>query len=313
MTLITMVGSLNLDTNVRVERFTQPGETLMGYGLDETAGGKSFNQAAAAARLGGAVRLIGAVGDDPGAEYLLGHARDLGIDTRFTKRLAGFPTGRAIIHVDADGENMITVIAGANDELRPADVGEAGISGSHLICLALETPVETVFEAALTARRIGARVILNLSPFKDLPDELLSLVDVVVMNEREAALFVNQPNPFSNGDFSALTDRLIACGVANAVVTLGASGATTVQRVQAGTPEFKVEQIPALPANAVDTTGCGDAFTGALAYGLALGDDLNLAVRLANAAGGFAAEHRGAQSSYADKAELSHWMDGVAG
>ena len=308
MAFITIVGSMNLDINVRVPRFATAGETLTGSDLEETPGGKSSNQAAAAARLGAAVRLVGAVGDDPAGRYLVDEAEALGIDTSHIARLADVPTGRAIIQVDARGENTITVIPGANERVTGDLLDDAALDNSSIVSLALEIPVDAVLQAARMSRRQGSRTILNLSPFQELPAELLGLVDVLLVNEHEAAQFVGEAEFSVEAGVALLAERLTSAGIGAAVVTLGAAGSLVVHREGGADAPFVSFRVPAYPVKAVDTTGCGDAFTGALAARLAAGASLADAVQTANATGGFAATRRGAQSSYPSADELAAWV-----
>lgn len=303
--LITMVGSLNMDMNLRVPHMPAPGETLLASDLHETPGGKSSNQAAAAARLGARVRLIGAVGDDSAGRALRHHVETLGVDSTYLRTVDGVPTGRAVIQVDAAGENIITVIAGANEHLEPGDITEPALAQSSIVSLALEVPLDTVLKAARAAKAIGARTVLNLSPFQPVPDELLALTDVLLLNQHEASQFMGRGRE-SELDCAALSEKLAILGAKAAVVTLGDLGAEVVQVGGMNEPVI-TERVPGFRVDAVDTTGCGDAFAGALAQQLAMGESLTTAVRVANAAGGFAAERRGAQSSYPSKEELAQW------
>lgn len=304
--LITMVGSLNLDINVRVPRFPGRGETLLGSDLEETPGGKSSNQAAAAAKLGGNVRLVGAVGDDFAGRTLRESADALGVDTRQVRELVGVPTGRALIQVDTAGENVITVIPGANGRIKPRDITESALAGSSIVSLALEISIDAVLQAARHAKKINAKTILNLSPFQCVPEELMALTEVLLLNEHEATQFMDWDSA-PESDPGALSEKLAMLGVGAAVVTLGASGAM-VMRATRATAGVATERVPGFPVKSVDTTGCGDAFAGALAQQLAMGATLTAAVQIANAAGAFADEHRGAQSSYAREGELSQWI-----
>lgn len=303
--LITMVGSLNLDMNLRVPRIPAPGETLVASDFEEAPGGKSSNQAAAAAKLGARVRLVGAVGDDPAGQVLRNQAEMLGVETTHLRTLHGVPTGCAVIQVDPSAENAITVLPGANAHVAPADITECSLTGSAIVSLALEIPLDTVLQAASVAKAIGAKTILNLSPYQEVPDELLANTDVLLLNQHEAAQFMGCDD-WSEGDAVQLSEKLARLGVGAAVVTLGASGAEVVRVGRAGEPTV-TERIEGFYVAAVDTTGCGDAFAGALAQQLAQGESLSAAARTANAAGGFAAERRGAQSSYPAKEELQNW------
>lgn len=281
---VVVVGSLNADLTVRVPRLPRPGETLAGSELVTAPGGKSANQAAAAAVLGARVRLVGAVGDDGHGATLLEAARRSGVDTTGVVRVGGTATGTAVIVVDEDGENTIIVSPGANGTLTPEQVGDAGLTGGDVLCLCLEVPPAVVLAAARAARACGARVVLNPSPLAEVADELLALTDVLVLNAGEAEQLLGA------GDGAAVREAARARGVATTVVTLGGDGAVVLAD--------EVTAVPAAAVDVVDTTGCGDAFLGALAARLAAGDDVLDGARTACRAATLAATAPGAQSSY---------------
>jgi len=297
---VAVFGSLNLDLTVSVERFPRPGETLTGSELVTAPGGKSANQAAAAAVLGSAVRLVGAVGDDPNGEVLLERAGAAGVDVSGVRRDPEHATGSAMIVVDADGENTIIVSPGANGNLSPGSVPPDLCEGAAVLCLVLEVPVAAVQAAAEQARAAGVQVLLNLSPVRHVPDELLALTDVLLVNRDEAAAVLGLPE--LDDDWERHLAGLQECGVARTVVTLGAQGSVVLDATAAG--DARVRPIEAVPVEAIDTTGCGDAFTGALAHALAGGATLVDAARLAAAASALASTRPGAQSSYAAFAHL---------
>ena len=276
---IVVVGSLNADLVVRTERFPRPGATLRGQDLAVLPGGKSANQAVAAGRLGGDVVLVGAVGDDEHGRLLRSSAADAGVDVSHVLVRAGTATGTAVITVDAAGENTIVVSPGANATLAPADLPAGLLEGAAVLCLCLEVGAEVVLAAARAARAAGALVLTNPSPSGQVPAGLLERTDVLVLNEHEAA-------------------QLGAHGVPRWVVTRGARGCVVHEDGAAPVP------VPAVPVEAVDTTGCGDAFTGALALRLAAGDALVDAARAAGAVAALAAGRAGAQPSYPSREEV---------
>ncbi|CAB4699393.1 MAG: ribokinase [Actinobacteria bacterium] len=296
---VVVIGSLNLDLGVKVARFPVPGETVAGTELVESPGGKGANQAAAAARLGARVRLIGAVGDDGAGTTLLGAASAAGVDPSGVLRVPE-PTGRALIETDPDGENRIVVVAGANATVSP-EHARAALDPHDVVVLSLEIPLQAVVEAARHARARGARVVLNPSPLVDLPAELLGCVDVLVLNAHEAGAL----GLLRDGELSP--DAVRVTGVGAVVVTIGSGGAIVAQ-VRAGSGDLLVDRVEGRTVQVVDTTGCGDAFTGALAGGLAGGRDLVEAVEHANAVGAYAATVRGAQTSYPSRDELEAWL-----
>lgn len=268
---VCVVGSLNLDLVATSARLPAPGETVLGDGFAEHAGGKGLNQVVAAARAGATTAMVGAVGDDAAAELLTRVLHDDGVDTSMLQRLDG-STGRAVILVDRAAENSIVVIAGAN-----AALAVTSIPPARVVVAQLEVPVATVAAAFHHAREAGATTVLNPSPVQPLADSLWEVCDVVVANEHEATEL---------GGAAGLLDR----GVAAVVVTRGAAG------VSLHTSGGVVEQ-PAFPVLPVDTTGAGDAFCGAFAARLAAGDDLETAVRWGAAAGAVATTAHGAVPS----------------
>ncbi|PZF55578.1 ribokinase [Curtobacterium sp. MCSS17_008] len=283
MTGIVVVGSLNADLVVRTERFPKPGETLHGSDLAILPGGKSANQAVAAGRLGGTVRMIGAVGDDGNGTLLRESVVSAGVDTTHVAVRQGVATGTAVITVDAAGENTIVISGGANATLTPSDLPAAAFDGVGVLGLCLEVSIDVVLAAARAGRAAGATVLTNLSPFGAVPQELLDLTDVLLVNEHEAA---------------ALGDH----GVARSIVTRGGAGCT----VHDG--DAAPVDVDAVRVEPVDTTGCGDAFMGAVALRLDAGDSLLEAARFAVGVGAYAATKPGAQASYPTLSELESFL-----
>jgi ribokinase len=296
---LLVVGSANADLVIGVDRRPAAGETVLGSDLAVHPGGKGANQAVAAARLGARTAVIARVGDDAHGRLLGTSLRSAGVDTTGLL-VGGAATGVALIVVDPSGDNSIVVSPGANARLSPADVAAAGelMARSRVVSLQLEIPRDTVAAAAAAATRAGARVVLNPSPPAPLPPEVLAVCDPLVVNEHEARLLLDgAPGTLGTpGDWAA---GLVALGPRSVVVTLGAGGAL------AATAQRSV-LVPSLPVTAVDTTGAGDAFTGALAWRLGRGDDLVTAVRFAVRVGAAAVTRPGAQQSYPTVSELAH-------
>ncbi|MFJ4076754.1 ribokinase [Curtobacterium sp. NPDC089991] len=280
---IVIVGSLNADLVVRTERFPKPGETLHGSDLAILPGGKSANQAVAAGRLGGTVRMIGAVGDDGNGALLRDSVAAAGADTTHVAVREGVATGTAVITVDGAGENTIVISAGANGTLTPDDVPADAFDDAGVLGLCLEVSIDVVLAAARAAHAAGVTVLTNLSPFGDVPAEMLELTDVLLVNEHEA-------------------ESLGEHGVARSIVTRGGSGCV----VHDG--EADPVSIDAVRVEPVDTTGCGDAFMGSVALRLAAGDSLVDAARFAVGVGAYAATKAGAQASYPTTAELEAFL-----
>lgn len=292
---VTVVGSLNVDLTVRTDRFPEPGETLVGSELVTAPGGKSSNQAAAAALLGSRVRLVGAVGDDSSGVFLLDSARSMGVDVTAVQRLNDHATGSAMIVVNAEGENTIIVSAGANSALTAEAVAPEALAGVAVLCLCLEVSVATAQAAAQAGHDAGAQVLLNLSPYQEVPAQLLALTDVLLVNGAEAAQVLGV-RELGDGWDEAVTsfNRL---GLDRVVVTLGADGAVVLDGSGLGQRD-RVTTIDPVRVEVVDTTGCGDAFTGALAHRLAAGATLTEAAAFAVQVSAVAATAAGAQSSY---------------
>ena len=298
---VVVVGSLNADLTVRTDRFPSPGETLGGSELVIVPGGKSANQAAAAAILGADVRLFGAVGADGHGDLLLKAAAGAGVDASRVLRRPGTATGTAMIVVDAAGENTIIVSPGANGTVTGAELPQDLFDGAAVLTLSLEVPLEAVTAAARAGHNAGAQVLLNLSPYREVPADLLALTDVLLLNAHEAALVTGLADPAA--DWEAVIAALGALGVRRTIVTLGSDGAVVLDGTAGGAD--RVVAVAPTRVQAVDTTGCGDAFTAATAARLAAGGALPDAAAFAARAGALAATREGAQSSYAALLELA--------
>ena len=286
---VVVVGSANLDLVVTTPRLPGPGETVLGTDFSQYPGGKGLNQAVSAARAGASVALIAAVGDDDAGHTLLSVAEHEGVDTSRIAVVRRTATGRAVITVDDHAENSIVVIPGANSSARFDSLPAAAV-----VLAQLEVPIATVIEAFTAARAVGLRTVLNPAPApaQGLPEELLSLCDVIVPNEHELELLGG-------------VDRLLASGVGAVVVTRGAAGVTVTEPpVVAGATATVTKSIDAFEVEPVDTTGAGDAFCGTLASRLAIGHDLLRAARVAAAAGALATTVAGAVPSLPFAAEI---------
>jgi ribokinase len=299
MRAIAVVGSLNVDVSLRVPRFVKPGETLRASGLELGAGGKGLNQAIAAARLGGRVHMIGRVGVDPFAEIALAALHAAGVDTTHVESLVGERTGLAAITVDeSTGQNQIAVAAGANRRVSVEHVRDAlsVFRAASVLLVQLELPPETVDAALELARANHVRSILDPAPVRELGDETLAKIDVLTPNEVEAeALSGLRIHDVESA--AAAGAVLQAKTRGDVVVTLGAAGC-----VWAHATGF--EHVPAPRVRALDTTGAGDAFNGALAVGLARGQPLSRALREAVRAGSAATLRRGAAAAMPTSADL---------
>jgi ribokinase len=277
---VILVGSINADLVVRAERLPGPGETVAGGEFSRHGGGKGANQAVAAARMGVRVTMVGAVGDDDLGEEALAALGTEGIDTAAVARLPGAATGVALIVVDARGENQIAVASGANAALDPAAAEAAArAAGEGVVLLSHEVPEAVVLAGARAAR---GTIVLNPAPARALPDELCALGPVLTPNESEAAELTGRSDPEQAA--RALAERTGA----PVLVTLGAQGVLLLE-------DGAAERLPAPHVDAIDTTGAGDTFNGALAAGLAEGRDLRAAARLAVAAAALSTRAAGAR------------------
>lgn len=268
-----VVGSANADLVLEVDHVVAPGETLLASASSRGAGGKGANQAVAAARAGADVAFIGAVGNDVDGELLRGALVTAGVEVTRLRTVEDAASGLAVVSVGADGENAIVVVPGANDTLIELGDGDRDLlATAPVVLLQLEIPVPFVAAAAALADGL---VVLNAAPAMPLPPELLADVDVLVVNEGEAATLG--------------ADALAA--VAAVVTTLGADGCVLHR---SGEAELRV---PAEPVEVVDTTGAGDAFCGALAAALADGADWPTVLRAATHAAARAVGSPGAQGA----------------
>ncbi len=287
---VTVVGSLNEDVLVSVDRLPGRGETVIGRSAVVAPGGKGANQAAAAGRLGPGVHMVGRVGEDPAGDRQLAALAGSRVNVSRVHRTPRVPTGSAPIPVEeGSGENLIVVVPGANAELNAADADVESVRRADVLLLQLEVPLATVVAAAAAAT---GRVVLTPAPPQELPAELLERVDVLVPNEHELAQLAGEPagerTPAELAELArSLTPRAV-------VVTLGARGALVVP---ADGPVLVQAPPPVVP---VDTTGAGDCFCGALAQALARGVELPDAVRYAVAAAALSTTAPGARGALPD-------------
>jgi ribokinase len=289
---VVVVGAINVDLVVAVPRLPDRGETVVGPRLDRHGGGKGANAAVAAARAGARASLVGAVGDDDlGADALRTLAGDR-VATDSVRTCAGTSTGTALIVVDAEGDNQITVAAGANAELVPADVA-AAIAASppaSVVVVSAEVPLGAVRAAVESATGSGRRCVLNPAPVVPELGDLLDAGPVVTPNATECRQLAGLPDAPPAEAGRALAARTGA----PVMVTLGAAGALVAH------PGGTVDHWPAPPVLAVDTTGAGDTFTGVLAAWLAAGAELDRAVAAAVVASALSVTAAGARAGMPD-------------
>jgi ribokinase len=270
---IVIIGSFNMDLTAYMDRMPRSGETVHGERFATGPGGKGSNQAVAAARLGAEVTFIGRVGQDVFAEAAINFWKQEGINTDYVVRDPNHATGVAPIWVDAQGENAIVVVLGANLNIQAVDIERAAdvIGKADVVVCQLEINYDMVDYALKYARSKGVRTVLNPAPAGKLNPEAVALADYLTPNETELEVLSGHP-----GDYGAAARSLLTRDDQMAVVTLGSQGAQWVSRI-----DSKI--IPAFKVDVVDTTGAGDAFNGGFAVGLAEGKSLEDAIRFGNA------------------------------
>ena len=305
---VSVIGSMNADYTVTAQRLPGPGETITGGPLQLLPGGKSGNQAAAAAKIGAAVRMFGAVGSDSNADFLLEQLEQAGVDVSNVRRVLG-PSGTTVIVVDAEGENIIVYSPGSNAQVTVDYVHsmKEQLVSSSVLGLCLESPIETVTAAAQICHEAGVKVLLNDSPFTPtIPAELIEASDVLLVNEHEMAqlLGIDEPDDddWDGFDWQNAADRMAEYGFNEAIVTLGGDGSVVLNT--AALEDQRIVRIAPVKVDAVDTTGCGDSFMGTVLAGLASGFSLQDAAKLASYVSAYAATGYGAQASYGTAAQI---------
>jgi len=300
---IVVIGSLNMDFVIAVDRLPLPGETILGRDFRMIPGGKGANQAYAAAKLAGSetkVRMLGRVGADSFGSALKANLAGVGVDIRAVLETDSEATGVACIHVDADGQNSITVAPGANGVLSVADMysERRALDGARCVLLQLEVPLETVAAGLRKALNVGATCILDPAPARALPKEILELVDIATPNENEACVLAGvPPNRLDTRGALELGHKIRELGARSVIVKLGDQGCIYSGPVQTIiSPAFRVQ--------AVDSTAAGDTFNAALAVSLAEGASMVDAVRFASAAAAISVTRSGAQTSAPARAEV---------
>jgi ribokinase len=299
---VCVIGSANVDYTMAVPRLPRAGETVLDGRLLVTFGGKGANQAVAARRLGAEVRFLGCVGADAPGQAIRDRLGALGIGLAGLSECPDAATGTALILVDADGRNQIAVASGANYQLsvEMLEPHEESIAWADVVVCQLETPLAAVQWALAHARARDVTTILNPAPAQPLADGVLGAVDYLTPNAGEAAaLGGTAVDDLESADVAAA--RLLERGVGTVIVTLGERGALACDGV-------RTLHFPAFPVSAVDTTAAGDAFTGALAAGLATGGTIEQAIPLAGAAAALACTRRGAQDALPDRTEIEAFL-----
>ncbi|HTT61122.1 MAG TPA: ribokinase [Bryobacteraceae bacterium] len=304
---LVVVGSLNMDFVVSVDRLPVAGETVLGRDFQMIPGGKGANQACAAGKLGAgavAVRLIGRVGYDIFADHLKASLAAAGVDVSAVHATRSRATGVALIWVDRQGQNSIVVASGANHALAAADVEAMRkvFHGARLALFQLETPLDTVAAALALAREEGLRTMLDPAPAQPLPAELLSRVDVLTPNESEALMLLGRPPArVSREAAPELAAALLKLGPRSVVLKLGDQG--SFYRGEAGSVDTR-----AFAVDVRDTTAAGDTFNAALAVALAEDQPMERALLFANAAAAISVTRMGAQASAPARGEVERFL-----
>lgn len=292
MKKIVVIGSLNMDLVVNVQKMPLVGETILAEELSLVPGGKGANQAFAAGRLGAEVTMLGAVGNDAYGEALCQSLRSAGVCVEHLLHCDGVSTGTALITVNAEGDNSIVVVQGANKQVDRAylDSKLALLEACDIVILQLEIPLDTVVYGAQKAKALGKLVILDPAPAQPrLPAQLLACVDLIKPNETELAILLGTEAPVQ--DLKEGARQIQQRGVANVLVTLGGEGAYLYDQ------DGREQRFHAPHVQVVDTTAAGDSFTAGVAVSLAKGSSLPQAIAFANRVAALVVTRKGAQSS----------------
>lgn len=302
---IVVVGSVNLDLVCTGRRIPAPGETVTGETFETFHGGKGANQAVAVGRLGFPVRMIAKVGDDQFGSRLRQGLRAATVDVRAVGTAKATASGVALITVDRDGQNSITVIPGANAKLLPRDLEKSmqQLRAAGIILTQLETPMETVEYLCALAGRFQVPLMLDPAPARALPRKMLRSVTYLTPNETETCALCDIPShDLNRATVAELARSLQAQGVANVIIKMGKHGAF----VAAADNVYRM--VPAFKVKVVDSTAAGDAFNGGLAVALMRGAGLEEAVRFAGAVAALSVTRAGAQPAMPTSGEVTKFM-----
>ncbi len=296
---ILVIGSLNMDMVIPVKELPQKGETILGGSPAHIPGGKGANQACAAGKLGGAVTMLGKVGQDGMGRALKENLAAAGVEVTHVEETPDAPTGMAVIYVGETGSNSIVVIPGANGLCDAAfiEANEELIAAHDIIVLQLEIPYDGVFRAIQLAKKHGRLVVLNPAPAPDsLPPEVIASLDYFTPNETEMARIAGLP---VGGVEEAIAagKKLVEAGVGTVLATLGEAGALLVTKETA-------QVLPPLRVQAVDPTAAGDTFNGAFVTALAEGMSQEEAIAFGNKAASISVTRKGAQTSIPSREEV---------
>ncbi len=293
---VTVVGSINMDIVTRAPRLPRVGETIAGSSVQFLPGGKGANQAVAAARLGASTIMVGRVGGDVFGEQMLAFLRTEAIATDRIGTDPDLVTGVAVVVVQADGDNAILVIPGANLELEPSHLGDDLGGAGDVLIAQLEIPDATIAAAFVQAKGRGVTTMLNAAPARNVSAEVLAHTDLLVVNEIELAMLASVSG-VSDDEIVSTARSLRGRPEQIVIVTLGARGAVAVL-------ETRTISVPARTVAVVDTTGAGDCFVGALAAELAGSASLEMAMQMASAAASLCVQRPGAGAAMPTRGDV---------
>ncbi|WP_414165439.1 ribokinase [Superficieibacter sp. BNK-5] len=299
---LVVLGSINADHILNLNAFPAPGETVTGNQYQVAFGGKGANQAVAAGRSGASIAFIACTGDDDTGERIRKQLVSDNIDVEPVSTIAGESTGVALIFVNGEGENVIGIHAGANAALSPVlvEAQRERIAQASALLMQLESPIESVLAAAKIAHQHQTRVALNPAPARELPDELLTLVDIITPNETEAEKLTGIAVK-NDDDAAKAAQALHNKGIKTVIITLGSRGVWA-------SVEGKGQRVPGFKVEAVDTIAAGDTFNGALITALLEEKPLADAIRFAHAAAAIAVTRKGAQPSVPWREEIDLFL-----
>ncbi|WP_194207705.1 ribokinase [Superficieibacter sp. 1612_C1] len=299
---LVVLGSINADHILNLNAFPAPGETVTGNQYQVAFGGKGANQAVAAGRSGASIAFIACTGDDDTGERIRKQLVSDNIDVEPVSTIAGESTGVALIFVNGEGENVIGIHAGANAALSPAlvEAQRERIAQASVLLMQLESPIESVLAAAKIAHQHHTTVALNPAPARELPDELLTLVDIITPNETEAEKLTGIAVK-NDDDAAKAAQALHNKGIKTVIITLGSRGVWA-------SVEGKGQRVPGFKVEAVDTIAAGDTFNGALITALLEEKPLADAIRFAHAAAAIAVTRKGAQPSVPWRDEIDLFL-----
>lgn len=293
---ICILGSINMDLVLRVDRMAKSGETILSKGFQKIPGGKGANQAVAAKRLGANVCMLASVGNDENGFSLVKALKKDDIDVSNISYSDINPTGMAIITVDDLGNNSIIVVPGANMEIDAKYIEELEkvIKNSKILVAQFETPIEATIQAFRIAKENGVLTVLNPAPAKDIPEELLKITDIIAPNETEAFELTNIEVKDEESIRKA-SNKFLEKGVKFVIITLGEKGAAILDN-------DKLSIVPAYKVKAIDTTAAGDSFIGALTSKLVNSDVIDFnsienSIKFANKVSSIVVQKSGAQPS----------------